>query len=152
MDIYPRAARLRSWPGAATYLRCCARNNFLDFATDPEDLPGVARPSAAPDLLASHELHRRVGNPPITVWPLTAGPAINFLGADDKQFDWGVHDDFLLSVDASSTSIHSVGGGGEGGGLIERIQAMIFQRSSEVLIRVPMAGIGPFTVPSPKRW
>ena len=43
-------------------------------------------------------------------------------------------------------------GGGEGGGLIERIQAMIFQRSSEVWINLPMAGIGPFTVPSPKRW
>jgi hypothetical protein len=52
----------------------------------------------------------------------------------------------------SSTSIHSVGGGGEGGGLIERIQAMIFQRSSEVWINLPMAGIGPFTLPSPKRW
>jgi hypothetical protein len=43
------------------------------------------------------------------------------------------------------------GGVDEGGGLIERIQAMIFHRSSEVWIRLPMAGIGPFTVPSPKR-
>jgi hypothetical protein len=42
---------------------------------------------------------------------------------------------------------HPFGGGGGGVGLIERIQAMIFQRSSE-----PMAVIGPFTVPSPKRW
>ena len=48
---------------------------------------------------------------------------------------------------------HSFGGGGvgEAGGLIERIQAMIFQRSSEVWMVLPMAGIGPFTVPSPKR-
>ena len=59
--------------GAASDLRGRARNDFLDLAADPEDLPARARLSAAPDLLASHELHRTGWHPPITVWPLPRG-------------------------------------------------------------------------------
>jgi hypothetical protein len=61
-------------------------------------------------------------------------------------------DDVVMEGDLDSHLFGGGDNGGLGGGLIERIHAMIFQRSSEVLIVVPMAGIGPFTVPSPKRW
>jgi hypothetical protein len=64
-------------PGGSIHSRSPADLRHLSIRC-PLNVTKRTLASAAPDLLASHEVNRMDWHPPITVWPLTAGSGINF--------------------------------------------------------------------------